>query len=133
MHSPTCSPRVRQETCPRFGEYIQACVKGGIVLYSHEAEIVRKLRLIEALKAELVTNVGQLFQAVAQNADRTISQALAGVVISCYVLGKRLGIDFADLDDAIAEKLSQNIKKEHEVEKGFDDYSEYQRHLRQKR
>lgn len=102
-------------------------------MYSHEAEIVRKLRLIEALKAELVTNVGLLFQAVAKNADKAISQALAAVVISCYVLGNRLGIDFAHLDDAIAETLSQTIKKGNEVEKGFDDYSEYQRHLRQKR
>jgi hypothetical protein len=102
-------------------------------LFSHESEILRKMRLIEWLKAELVANVGQLYQAMAKNSEQAIRDGLASIVISCFVLGRRLGINFADLDEAIVTRLSQNIKKENDVEKWFGDFSEYQRHLRQKR
>jgi len=102
-------------------------------LFSHESEILRKLRLIEGLKADLVANVGQLYQAMAKNSEQAIKEGLASVVISCYVLGRRLGVQFAELDEAIVTRLHHNIKRENEVEKWFGDFSEYQRHLRGKR
>jgi hypothetical protein len=74
-----------------------------------------------------------LYHAIAKNSEQAIVDALALIVISCYILGRRLGIDFTALDEAIANRVSQNIKNEHEVEKLFGDFSEYQRHLRQKR
>lgn len=106
--------------------------KGEWRLFSHESNILRKLRLIEALKAELVTNVGQLYQAIAQNGGQAINDALASVIVSCYVLARRLGIDFAALEAAISAKINQNIKRDHEAEKLFGDFSEYQRYLRRR-
>lgn len=102
-------------------------------MFSNETEILRKLRIIEWLKAEVVAEVGRLFHALAQNAEQGIAEALAGIVICCYVLGKRLGIEFDSLDAVVVNKLDQNIKKEHEVEKLFGDLSEYRRYLKQKR
>jgi hypothetical protein len=102
------------------------------VLFSNESEILRKMRLIEWLKAELITHVGQLYQAMAKNSDQAIREGLAAVVVACYILGKRLGIGFDSLDQSILEKIEQDIKKEREVEKWFGDSSEYQRYLRQK-
>ncbi|VBB07525.1 Hypothetical protein LUCI_2774 [Lucifera butyrica] len=102
-------------------------------MFSHEAEILRKLRLIEHLKADLVSNVGELLRAVAENAESAIAESLASVVICCYVLGRRLGVDFKALDDAVLARVALNIKKDHEVEKWFGDLSEYQHYLRQKR
>lgn len=101
-------------------------------MFSHESDILRKLRLIEALKAELVTNVGQLYQVIAQNGGQAISDGLAGVIVSCYILARRLGIDFASLDEAVSAKINQNIKREHEAERLFGDFSEYQRYLRRR-
>lgn len=101
-------------------------------MFSHESDILRRLRLLEALKAELVTNVGQLYQAIAKNSGQAIQEGLAAVILSCYVLARRLGIDYASLDEAVAEKIAQNIKREHEAEKLFGDFSEYQRYLRRR-
>ena len=91
-------------------------------MFSNESEILRKMRLIEWLKAELITHVGQLYQAMAKNSEQ-----------ACYVLARRLGIAFDSLDREVLTKVEQNIKIEHEVEKWFGDYSEYQHHLRRKR
>lgn len=102
-------------------------------MFSKESEILRKMRLIEWLKAELLTHVSQLYQAMARNSESAIADGLAAIVIACYILGRRLGIDFGKLDENIAEKVQHNIEREHEVEKWFGDYSEYQRYLRHKR
>jgi NTP pyrophosphatase (non-canonical NTP hydrolase) len=101
-------------------------------LFSHESDILRKLRLLESLKAELVTNVGQLYQAIARNGGQSITEGLASVILSCYILARRLGIDFAALDETVSAKISQNIKREHEAEELFGDFSEYQRYLRKR-
>lgn len=101
-------------------------------MFSHESDILRKLRLIETLKAELITNVGQLYQAIARNSEQAISEGLASVVTSCYILARRLGIDFSALDEAVASRVAHNIKREHEAEKLFGDFSEYQRYLRKR-
>lgn len=103
------------------------------VLFSNESDILRKMRLIEWLKAELITQVGFVYQAMAKNKERAISEGLAGIVLACYILAKRLGISFDSLDQDVLKKVEQNIKSEHEVEKWFGDFSEYQNYLRQKR
>jgi len=100
---------------------------------SHESEIVRKLRLIEWLKAELIGSVSRVFHMMVKGSEQPIADALATVVINCYVLGKRLGIDFPQMDEAVNARLEQNIRQEADIEKWYGDMSEFKRHLRQKR
>lgn len=101
-------------------------------MFSNESDILRKMRLIEWLKAELITQVGFVYQAMAKNKERAISEGLAGIVLACYILAKRLGISFDSLDQDVLKKVEQNIKSEHEVEKWFGDFSEYQNYLRKR-
>lgn len=101
-------------------------------MFSNESEILRKMRLIEWLKAELITHVGQLYQAMAKNSEQAISDALAAIIVACYILARRLGITFHSLDREVLKKVEHNIKNEHEVEKWFGDFSEYQNHLRKR-
>ena len=103
------------------------------VLFSNESDILRKMRLIEWLKAELITQVAYLYQTMTKNSEQAISEGLASIILACYILAKRLGISFDSLDQDVLKKVEQNIKSEHEVEKWFGDFSEYQKHLRLKR
>lgn len=102
-------------------------------MFSQESDILGKLRLIEGLKADLLAEVGKLYQAMARNQRDAIGDGLAQVVISAYVLGRRLGIDYPEMDEIVNKKLGHNIKQEPEVERWYGDMSEYRRHLRQKR
>ena len=102
-------------------------------MFSNESEILRKMRLIEWLKAELITHVGQLYQSMAKNSEQAISEGLAAIIVDCYILARRLGITFDSLDSEVLKQVEQNIKVEHEVEKWFGDYSEFKHHLRRKR
>jgi hypothetical protein len=101
-------------------------------VFSHESDILRKLRFIEALKAELIVQVGQFYHACSQNSEQAMRDALAAIVISCYSLARRLGISFAGLDEAIGAKLSRDIEREIEVEKMYGDLSELKRYLRRR-
>ncbi|MCE5286833.1 MAG: MazG-like family protein [Pelosinus sp.] len=101
-------------------------------MFSHESDILRKLRFIEALKADLVIQVGQFYHAMSESSELKMRDTLASIVISCYVLARRLGISFAGLDEAIQDKLTENIEREVEVEKLYGDLSEYKRHLRRR-
>ena len=86
---------------------------------------------IEKQKAELVVDVGQVYKAIADNNADEIYKTLAMLIISCYVLGQKLGIDV--LDETIQNKLEQIIKREPETDKLYGDYSSLMRYLRIKK
>lgn len=98
-----------------------------------QEDILRKLRLIEGVKADLLTEVGNLYQAMARNQREAIGQALAQVIISAVVLGRRLGIDYPEMEEIVNSRLGYNIKQEPDAERWYGDLSEYRRYLRQKR
>lgn len=102
-------------------------------MFSQESDIVKTMRLIEGLKAELIINVGQLHKVLAENGGKKVQEMLAVVIINCYVLGKRLGINFEQLDEAVKEKSNIYGKSNHEIETRFGDFSKLSRHLENKR
>jgi len=102
-------------------------------LFSQESDIVKTMRLIEGLKADLINNIGALYQAMAQNSEVAIKEALARLIIHSYVLGKRLGIGFADLDETIEHKLNDASKNNDALENRFGDFSKLKRFFEQKR
>lgn len=102
-------------------------------MFSQESDIVRTMRLIEGLKADLVTGIGALYKALADGSVDRVRELLAAVVVRCYVLGKRLGINFADLDEAVKQQAEACGKTNHDVEVRFGDFSKLSRHLENKR
>lgn len=102
-------------------------------MFSQESDIVKTMRLIEGLKADLINNIGDLYKAMAQNSELAIKEALARLIIHGYVLGKRLGVEFADLDEIIKHKLNEYSKNNDALENRFGDFSKLKRFLEQKR
>ncbi|MDR1701174.1 MAG: MazG-like family protein [Sporomusaceae bacterium] len=96
-----------------------------------ESEILRNLRLVEGLKADLVTSVAEVYQAMAQNRPQEeVVENLAQTIIGAYVLGRRLGIDYERLDEIVIGKIGHNIAKNTQAENWFGDLSQLKRHLK---
>lgn len=95
-----------------------------------EFDIARSARAIEWLEAELVQNAGALLHAMVKNNGDGTLDSLAAVVISAYLLAKRLGHGFTGLDERVRAKLRANLEQEHEFEQWFGDISEFLQHLR---
>lgn len=98
----------------------------------HDSDIIRKLRLIESLKAEIVTDVGHVYDAIARNQSDEIGERLAITILSCYVLGRRLGFDFAVMEELLMARTEKEIKRGGDLERLFGDYSEYRCHAARK-
>lgn len=55
---------------------------------SPEIDIAKNVRTIEWLKAEIITGAGNLFKAMVKHNEEAILDALAGLVMGCYFLGR---------------------------------------------
>ncbi len=88
-----------------------------------EIDIARGIRMIEWLKAELVDGLATLFRALVKNSGEMVGDALATIIMTCYFLGKRLGLGFNQLDQRIKEKLRSHLEAEHQLEKWYGDIS----------
>ncbi|NPV26764.1 MAG: hypothetical protein HPY81_04745 [Firmicutes bacterium] len=88
-----------------------------------EFNITRNIRVIEWLKAELVEAVAALFKGMLKGSEEAIVDGLASILITAYILGRRVGISFSRLDLMIQTKLKLSIHEAHEVEKWYGDLS----------
>ncbi len=90
---------------------------------SQEGGIAKNIKVVEWLKADLLTSTSALFKSMLRGSEDRSLDALASLVITCYVLGRRLGLNFSRLDLKVEAKLRQGIDEEHEVEKWYGDLS----------
>ena len=93
----------------------------------------KNIRLVEWLKADLLTSVSNLYKAMLRGSEDKLLDALSGIIITCYVLGRRLGLSFSRLEMRVEAKLRQGIDEDHEVEKWYKDLSLLQTHLTDKK
>ncbi|NLY45944.1 MAG: hypothetical protein GX053_08175, partial [Tissierella sp.] len=50
-------------------------------------------------------------------------------IMESYVLGKRLGINFKDLDTTLKENIKLNLIEEHKIERWYGDLSSLLDHI----
>ena len=93
------------------------------VIKKPQLDITKNIRTIEWIKAEMIGSVSAVFKAMIKGSEEKIIEALSTLIVMAYVLGRRLGISFAQMDVHIESKLKQGIEGEHEVEKWYGDFS----------
>lgn len=97
-----------------------------------DLNIVKHVRTIEWIKAEIVSGIGALFKAMVKNSEENIIDSLAGLVMGCYFLGKRLGIPFHKLDVKIEQRLQSSQLQEHEIEEWYGDVTNLQHYFKER-
>lgn len=99
----------------------------GYIVNSQNIDIARNMKTIEWLKSELLSNIAYLHQTFVNNDDNTkenLEDILSNIILESYILGKRLGIDYKDIDRILEENLRLNLIKEHKIEKWYGDISD---------
>jgi hypothetical protein len=94
-----------------------------------DRSIARHLKVLDWLRAELVGGVAALFKATALGSQDAIADALSSILLTTYVLGRRLGISFAQLELRAALRAQELAKTGHEVERAYGDLSALQKHF----
>lgn len=97
-----------------------------------DINIVKNVRIIEWLKAEIVTGIGTLFKAMVKNNEEAILESLAWLITGCYFLGKRLGFSYTKIDTRIEQKLSSPTMQDHELEEWYGDISNLEHYFRER-
>jgi hypothetical protein len=95
--------------------------------------IAKNIRVIEWLKADLLTSLSALFKGMLRGNEERLQDALASLIITCYVLGRRLGLSFSRLELKMESKLRQSIEEDHELERWYADLSTLLAYLLEKK
>jgi len=97
-----------------------------------DLNIVKNVRIIEWLKAELLTGVGALFKSMIKNSEEAILDALANLIMGCYFLGKRLGFSYAKIDVRIEQRLDSPEMQKHEIEEWYGDITNLRQYMKER-
>ena len=96
------------------------------------SDITKNVKIIEWIKNEILMSVSELFNLLFKGVkpiDDVFQNVIANIIMLSYLLGKRLGISFDEIDYIIKEKTKQGIHEEHSVETWFGDLSDLQKHI----
>ncbi|QTH42877.1 MazG-like family protein [Cohnella sp. LGH] len=97
-----------------------------------DLDVATRTRMIEWLKTEVVDQMSRLFKGMWDGSTSRVIDGLAGLIASSYILGRRLGIPYRDLDNAIADKLARLRQEGHQLEDQYKDLSELSEHIRKR-
>lgn len=87
-------------------------------------DITKNIRVVEWLKSELLTTVSSLFTLLykgAKEGQEAILEVLANIILVTYLLGKRLGLSFDEIDSKVKSKVKLGIAEDHKIEKWYGD------------
>ncbi len=103
-------------------------------MFSREQDMVQTLRLIEGLKVSLLDNLSAVYHAMAKDSTEAVQQALARFLANVYVLGRRLGIDYRQLEkETLLFAQKQAASDDDKLEKRFGDFTKLAKYLQGKR
>jgi len=97
---------------------------------SIEGSITKNLKIIEWLKTEILSNVSLLFKLMIKQNEAKLLEILTNIIMSTYLLAKRLGYSFDQLDRKLEKQLELNINDKHQIEAWYGDLSELLEHLK---
>lgn len=104
-----------------------------MTFFERELDITRNIKIIECLKSELLTDVSNLFKALVngfkEEVQESVTAILGNIILTVYILGRRLGVSYSEIEAKIDDKLRLGIVEEHEIERFYGDLSELSKHL----
>lgn len=98
----------------------------------NSSNITKNVKIIEWIKNEILMNISNLFTLIFKGVkpiDDGLQNAIANIIMLSYLLGKRLGVSFDEIDHKIKEKAKEGINEEHSIETWFGDLSKLEKHM----
>lgn len=100
--------------------------------FDRNSDVTKNVKIIEWMKKELILSVGDVFDLIFKGVkplDEALQDTLANIIIITYLLAKRLGISFSEIDYKIKEKIRIGIDQNHSVESWYGDFSNLKKHM----
>ena len=100
--------------------------------FDRNSDVTKNVKIIEWMKKELILSVGDVFDLIFKGVkplDEALQDTLANIIMITYLLAKRLGISFSEIDYKIKEKIRIGIDQNHSVESWYGDISNLKKHM----
>ena len=100
--------------------------------FDRNSDVTKNVKIIEWMKKELILSVGDVFDLIFKGVkplDEALQDTLANIIMITYLLAKRLGISFSEIDYKIKEKIRIGIDQNHSVESCYGDFSNLKKHM----
>ncbi|BFH65984.1 MULTISPECIES: MazG-like family protein [Paenibacillus] len=97
-----------------------------------DLDVAKRAKVIEWLKTEVVDHVSRLFKALWEGSTARVGDSLASLIMSSYILARRLGMSYRDLDDLLIDKLKKHKQEGHQLEEWYQDISALEEHMRKR-
>lgn len=97
-----------------------------------DLDVAKRAKVIEWLKTEVVDHVSRLFKALWEGSTARVSDSLASLIMSSYILGRRLGVSYREIDELLIDKLKKHKQEGHQLEDWYQDISTLEEHLRKR-
>ena len=104
-----------------------------MAFFNREIDITRNIKIIEWLKSELLADIAALFKVLVNGMKEEVHDAVAdtlsNIILICYLLGRRLGINYNAIEIKIRNKVKLGLIENTDIEKHYGDLSELAKHL----
>lgn len=97
-----------------------------------EVDVAKRAKVIEWLKTELLDQTARLFKGIWEGSQDKVKDSLASLVTACYVLARRLGVSYQELDAEVVRKANQHMQENHSLEEWYRDLSAVEQHFRKR-
>jgi len=97
---------------------------------NNDFNIASNANMIEILKTEILNSCSDVFSTLLLKNDKDdLTSSLSSMVLFSYILAKRCGIPFSDVDKGIIDKATLGMIDEHKLEKEFKDLSHIKKYI----
>ena len=102
-------------------------------MYEKEIGITSNIKSIETLKSGLLSSVAALFKTLAgdgrDNLHDTISDIISSIILICYILAKRLGVNYTAVENRVRSKLRLGLLEADGTGTEQNDLTELSKHF----
>lgn len=98
-----------------------------------QLDIARNIEAVEYLKADLSGYLADLYRAILNGDSEGFLDASANMNITCFLLSKRLGLNFGHLEKQVYENTLAMLKEKNQLEEWYGDLSALKDYLDLKR
>jgi hypothetical protein len=98
----------------------------------HGIHFAKNLKVIDWLKTEVLDQISNLFRGLHYANQRMIIDSLSSLVVTIYVLARRMGFTYRELDQEVTEKLKEHQEGGHQLEEWYGDLSTLQEYIKKR-
>lgn len=95
----------------------------------HKLQFAKNVKIIDWLKTEVIGQVSNLCKGLYHANQLMIIESLSGLIVTTYVLARRVGFSYRELDQAVIEKLREHTREGHQLEQWYGDLSTLEEYI----